>query len=323
MELDSDIVSLDKDLSEAMLRNIEGWDRPTFTQVRQRVLDREIIVPLMEDGEERDKEIFSALPEMYYQTVAAGRAFDLGHLPNEMIVREAKRAGVLLHGNHIDHPFSNAYVLYHTWEGGGSLLLVDPSDWHASTSGRLPPRTFAVAEIQPVTVLGRPLLMMADLGYVAPQSSTGYTGIIIRSALSQLVEKVASNVETLAHLAAPVMAALLLLATDGVAVERIEASVKLNKARAKSRKPAIPPHWRVATADYITAITPRQRQRDGEGGGGHHASPIPHLRRGHLRKLSEYHGGGERWIRDSLVNLKDPDAPLARSFYAMRQAEQR
>jgi hypothetical protein len=114
----------------------------------------------------------------------------------------------------------------------------------------------------------------------------------------------------------PVIAAMLLLATDGVAVDRIPAPDWLNKRRVKAGKPAIPAHWRVRTAEYVTALTaPR---RSGVRGDGHHASPAPHLRRGHPRRLADR----TVWVRDALVNLKDdPGRPLGRAFYALRRGD--
>jgi hypothetical protein len=46
----------------------------------------------------------------------------------------------------------------------------------------------------------------------------------------------------LSGVADPVMACLLLMATDGVATERIEPTAKLNKARAKAGKEPLPGH---------------------------------------------------------------------------------
>jgi hypothetical protein len=118
------------------------------------------------------------------------------------------------------------------------------------------------------------------------------------------------------------MTGLLLLATDGVAVDRIPAPDKLNKHRTKAGKPAIPAHWHVHTGPYVTALTHRD-QRHKNAQGGHHASPVPHLRRGHRRILSAYHGGQTIWVRDAVVNIKDGKelpAGMGRSFYQQKDA---
>lgn len=74
----------------------------------------------------------------------------------------------------------------------------------------------------------------------------------------------------------------LILNTKGVPQEIIEPAAKLNKARARIGKPALLPYTKVDTVTYINALRETERL---EAGGGHHASPRPHLRRAHLRHM--------------------------------------
>ena len=145
----------------------------------------------------------------------------------------------------------------------------------------------------------------------------GYrAGQVIRSALNGS----GTDGAAVGNVMDPVMSCLLLLATDGVEVRTIEAPDKLNKHRLKAGKFAIPSHYAVRTEGYVTALTNRRSRRHGAEQ-GHHASPVPHLRRGHVRHLHEMHGGGTIFVKDAVINLKDPDAPVARSFYQRRQEE--
>jgi len=75
----------------------------------------------------------------------------------------------------------------------------------------------------------------------------------------------------------------LVLNTKGVAQERIEPSEKLNRARAKTGKTLLQPYVKIDTVTYINAR--RETERMEAAGFGHHASPRPHLRRAHLRRL--------------------------------------
>jgi hypothetical protein len=75
----------------------------------------------------------------------------------------------------------------------------------------------------------------------------------------------------------------LVLHTKGVPQERIDPPPKLNKARAKAGKTLLQPYVKVDTVTYINALRETERL---EAGGGHHASPRPHLRRAHLRHLA-------------------------------------
>jgi len=239
----------------------------------------------------------------------------------------------LFAGGHIGHPFTQPYALFHHWEGkageldeaSGCLYVVDPLDWHAHNPD-IAPNSFMVCEAQTVTAFThKKVLVVTDATIVAvhssPTSKTGlaYSGRMYRGMVSK--GSGLSDAEVICNLVDPVMACLLLLATEGVAVDRLEPSPKLNKAREKTGKTPIPPHWKVHTGEYVTALLQRGQRRSTPGD-GHHASPVPHLRRGHIRHMHEMHGGGTRWIADALVNLKDENAPLARSFYQLQRGNE-
>jgi len=99
----------------------------------------------------------------------------------------------------------------------------------------------------------------------------------------------------------PVMTALAILNTKGIVNETIRASDKLNSARRKAGKSIIPPYRKVNSSGYVTALLARQ-ERKGEGKGGTHASPITHIRMGHLRN---YKSGEVSFVRDTIVNASE------------------
>jgi hypothetical protein len=314
-----DLVALDDDASEAMLRTMADWPKPTVQQVRHAILDSRMIVP-SEQGDEH-RPFFTSLPEAFERAVKEGKLFDLGHLPNAVIKSEAKRGGELLAAGHIGHPYQSPYCLYHTWEGGGSLYLVDASDWHAMSKGRMKPNTFLVCEAQGLTVAGQGQLLLGDSAMIEISPDyAGWSGKLVKSAAHRALEVSGlpkpTERESICNLVDPVAAMLLLLATDGVAVDKIEMPFKLNRTRAKNGKPHIPPYWAVRAEHYVTALG--QRGKPGLALGGHHASPRPHLRRGHIRHLQS---GSTVWIKDALVMLKEGqeiDADLGRNFYQQR-----
>lgn len=89
----------------------------------------------------------------------------------------------------------------------------------------------------------------------------------------------------------------MICSTRGIDMRREEAPHKLNAKRAKSNKPPLPAITYVHTARYFEAARNVRL-------GGTHASPVPHLRRGHIR---HYGDGRQVWIRDQLVNCKSRD----------------
>lgn len=330
--------------SAAILRTIEPWRNPTIEQVRNVILDRMVLTPA--EPQNRDQAgLIASMEEAFRIAVAGGRLFDFGYVPNAVLMSESKRAGELFHAGYIGHPFREPYAFFHTWDAdaigtdqerafmrerfgddeaiAGSLYVVDPFDMHAITSGRVDAGTFLVCEAQAVMAVGKRAMLIGDVAYVAvavnPAGRVGYRGRILRGALHTIPGMETGEGPAMASIMDPIMSCLLLLATDGIAVDTVDAPAKLNKHRVKAGKPAIPAHYVVRSGAYVTALSTRRAGRS-EPAAGHHASPVPHLRRGHIRHLHERHGGGVAWIRDAVVNLKDPDAPLARAFYRGRSA---
>lgn len=96
----------------------------------------------------------------------------------------------------------------------------------------------------------------------------------------------------------PVAIMLTVLNTKGVPVTRVEPPPKLNKARAKARKPLLLPYTVVDTSKYYEAAEKAERERM-EALGDHRNSPIGHDRRGHPRRLRN---GQTIWIRPMAIN---------------------
>jgi hypothetical protein len=99
----------------------------------------------------------------------------------------------------------------------------------------------------------------------------------------------------------PPMAMVMYLNTNGVVSERTPAPVALNKSRVKKGKLPIP-------TTHIVRIDPRVLGAGGGSGSGHHASPRPHYRRGHIRRLDE---GRTTWVKACIVagSIQDARVP--------------
>ena len=87
-----------------------------------------------------------------------------------------------------------------------------------------------------------------------------------------------------------IMSFLAALACVNVVPVETPAPTKLNKKRAKRGKKPILSHW--------TLVIKNRNGTVGPGGGGSHASPRLHLRRGHIR---EYKPGSYTWVQPCVV----------------------
>ena len=97
----------------------------------------------------------------------------------------------------------------------------------------------------------------------------------------------------------------LMIATRGTEVRVEVPSRKLQEKRASHGKPPLPYITYVNAEKYYVAVRNTEAR-------GHHASPVPHLRRGHLR---HYASGHTVWIKDMLVNCKSLDEAKPRQEY--------
>lgn len=319
------------EVDSSALRGLDIWDAPSIAGIRDAILTGRIMHMDNPGNPDlgRAKALFSAISNAAFAAIRAGRLFDLGHLPNKTIMSESKRAGDLYGYGHIGHPFREPYVLVHSWEQGTAVYVISPD--------RLKPAggPFIVAELACMRGPGSTgtMLMMADAAKVECTLSDGrwiMVGDFVPAPMRDMIDGISAQGETqeqlLCNLADPVLAAILLLATDGIAVDKIEPSPKLAKARMKNGKPPIPSYWQAHTQAYVTALAARgTRTARPEGTpSGHHASPVPHLRKGHIRHKHEMHGGGTVFVRDALVMLKDGEevaGTLLRSFYSMQNKE--
>ena len=314
--------------------DIEPWPA-TIGQVRDVALARHIVGPNYSpwcgvNRAEADQYAPSMsevdrISEFTCEAVRYGRMIDFGFLPNEAIKQGGKRGGPLWSRGFIGMPFIEPWVLYHTWEDGSAVYMVNPY------GDRPTGNSWEVVELQCSIIQGTRMLCIGDRGlfkfpdepiidwnkfgaYLMPNTIRYMPGDIGR----QINNGDSPAGSAAGNIGDPVMLALMILNTRNIERETIRAPAKLNKARLKNRREPIPPYDVVHSAPYVTAIANRRSRARGEDQGGHHASPIPHLRIGHPR---EYASGRTIFIRDTLVNAGDQarDAFLNRSHYEVKR----
>src|ERR1044072_5765344 len=325
---------------EFNLEDMDHW-QATIEQFRDACMEGRIVAVNLPSVDEcfwfRSDELSETITKVH-SAVTSGRLIDCGHLPNEMIKIGGKRGGAMYNHGLLAHPFHEPWLLFHSWEEGVSGYLIELLD------GRPAGGATRIIELNPMQVQHEKVLsagdvVMMDFSMDDEMRSERFTGGS-RPATWRLAFPAMSNGldpmrAAMNNWLDPCVAALLLLHTDGVSVERIEPPAKLNRARIKSRKPPLPARLRIDSGPYVTALLARRHRRS-EPQGGHHASPIPHVRFGHWRYFQDglqprtaLRVEGERapWrirIRDALVNVKDEArAAFMRSHYAVRRTPDR
>lgn len=310
---------------EADLRSVGEW-KPTVAQAREAILKNRIVAPdflsmmggkvdpMAKDFLPRQNEV-DLICEQSHEAVRLGRMIDFGHLSNATIKAGSARGGPLWNSDALVMPFSQPWILYHTWEEGPSVYLVSP--------GENPGDAFEICEFSAMTFdeAGK-LLAVGDRGLFERSHNDGYAVRVIPATYRYLpgahefFGDTTPELAAASNLADPLMAALLILNTRNIRRETIKVKDSLNKARARSGKPPIPPYDMVHSAPYVTAMNGGNARARGVDRGGTHASPIPHIRRGHMR---HYDNGKASFVRDTLVNVEDKArANFLRTHYEVK-----
>jgi hypothetical protein len=234
-------------------------------------------------------------------TIADGRMIDFGFIPNEVIKQESLRSRTMFEAGELQHPYED-WVAVTSWEGGfnGYFFSVDPNK---------PNSTFCI-EMYGVTIPDAlDIVLIYD---VIKIDANGIGDTIVQPGKTIIPEYDEDQVQAEARGANcldPLVTMLRILADASVPVTDHPEPVKLNKRRAKQGKFPIPAHASVDVRDYITAFRAGPVVKTSKG--GHHASPIAHTRREHMRRLMS---GRFVHVRSSKVNWRD-NAEMHRLFY--------
>lgn len=323
---------------QAALGDMTEW-HPTVGQMREVMMRQGVIGTGMLEGmlasdirmyAPTQREV-GMVADACVEACRSGRLIDFGHWTNQTVIYSGARGGPLYAKGMIGHPFGLPYILRHTWEGGVAAYLVVPMEPDKLAGGE-----FEAVELQPLRLRGDTVMMIGDRIIFqptdTPSSETRWKRYRCAAVPSlwrfgphaEWTNKDATGKDQDPGTAAggnvldPVAGALLILSTRGIVRETVRFSEKLQKARAKHGKPPIPPYDLVNSTPYVTAIENRRKKGRSMPKGGTHASPIPHLRMGHLRTNPS---GRVSFVRDSLVNMTEATKQAwqsGRSHYEVR-----
>lgn len=254
-------------------------------------------------------DVFQSVMNSVEDAIMEGRMIDFGRVPNSVLKAESLRARAAFEGGDLAHPFADGWVGTMSWEGGFNAYYVKPS-----------PTVLLVFELYGVETTKGPAVMLYD-GVAIDVRGPGDTRCtpvplvseLSRTPLPEGKTRMQFDTERAANALDPLVTMLRFLADASIPVDPVVPPVRLNKARLKRGKAAIPAHTVVHTADYVTTLLhPHQGGHASQG--GHHASPVAHFRRSHLRRIA-----ADRvvQVRSSKVNWRSGDE-MHRLFYQVK-----
>jgi len=256
----------------------------------------------------------------YFWTAMANRIksaqqFQFGTVSDKRIKEEAARAGPLIAGGHLDLPYESViynYTLAPDDDLGPEFqherikfctlaCRMDP----ALLSNPLPGpfyigADFLFAPTEAFHVIRKyAMILTAGVGFQANDLQNKWVGEVIDLPTHK------DSPFNLVSVADGIASLSMILATRGIELTRKEPSERVQRSRARKNKNLLPTVTHVNTQKYYHAIENAEK--------GHHASPVPHLRRGHIRRLGE---DRTTWVRDCIVNCRTlDDASKARDHY--------
>jgi hypothetical protein len=289
-----------------MLQHLADWPMRSTERFRNAMMGGTMVAinPLLGMNEEHEVEF---LRDLMRRAVAEGRMIDFGFLPNELIKVESVRSRRMFEAGEFVHPYET-WVAVTSWEGGFNGYFIAP---HPSWQGAV-----LVIELYGLTMPGNvDAVMIYDMvsikvegvedTRVSPTQMVHPDGKLFTESEAERRARGSNSLD-------PLVTMLRLLADASIPVIPKPAPDKLNKARAKHGKTPIPAHTHVNTKDYVAHFLQARHERH-SAGQGHHASPMAHWRRAHLRTLAS---GRVVPVKSSKVNWRDNEE-LHRLFYKM------
>lgn len=232
--------------------------------------------------------------EAFSATIQHAHHFDFGNVEAERFRSEGRRAATLMEQGHLSIPFSSVVFWYNVEVEGYTHRVATlvtrvkdvKHDWFLIAD-------FYKSDAQTHTMLDpdhqfkHSYVLEAAGWFKADPDEKKWMGIMMdtmvdlenRPALEQQAASLADGVSVLS----------LILNTKGVPRRVEEPTAKLQQIRQQGGKLPLP---------TVTHIDVRYYRKADKNSQGTHASPVPHLRRGHIRRLHDR----EIWINDTLVN---------------------
>jgi hypothetical protein len=271
-----------------------------------------------------------------YGRVRMAQVFDFGVVPDATIRRESVRAAPLLVDGYLDIPFDTVLFRYrfvpevrvtetfrnefpdvadwaeflnqmHDFQNFETLVIRrGEREWDVCDFVQLVPAMLGALDLRiPAGVRAFEPVSAARIRAIRlPDGTPGFESS--RSWMPMQNPTPNAEKAMAAGLADTIAAFCLIANARGVPQEYVPAPRKLNVKRERAGNPPLPAVTFIRTEVYCAAAHNTDR-------GGTHASPVPHLRRGHRRTLAS---GRVTWVRDTVVNCRSrEEAAASRDHY--------
>lgn len=276
--------------------------------------------------------------ELFAKAMIEAEVFSFGHLHDNKLVSESFRGSEFYAADHLRLPFRSVVYWYDVTLDQERMKLaserlrnappgpaptqryvtiaLDTDAWGATPKGSRGILACDWLDADTEDLLSeyarrpreaRSMFLLASAGYFAVQPGDArWHGNLI--APLRLPSK-DLEADALGALGDGVIGLSMILCTRGIGLRVEEASAKLNAKRARSGKDPLPRVTHVDAEMYYRAM-------ENTASGGSHASPVPHLRRGHIRRYAD---GNSTWIRDCLVNCRTATEASKRDHYEIER----
>lgn len=263
------------------------------------------------------------------------QTFEFGELPNKRIRELASRAGPLMAAGFMDLPYQAVVYWYSLApdDGEAPLRMVTlATHMDAETSAKiydmkerpgslLMAADFAEMELPEKDKGVAQRLMLVAAGAFRTSATVGaWEGNLLEAVAMEepSQQKISSALVSVADGTA---ALSLLLSTKGVEIRTEVPARKLQQKREHAGRHPLPTVTYVMTKRYLDAVRNTEIR-------GTHSSPVPHLRRGHLRHYTAGEKASGRafqertiWIKDMVINCTSLDEAQSRDHYEVKKDE--
>jgi len=251
--------------------------------------------------------------------VTAAQVFEFGDIEDSKIIKDAPRAAELISNKYLDLPFNSVIYWYtlntevHSPNRMATIIvkgIIENSQFYFIADFRK--LSYDELQVYQKTINNNKCAyILAGAGYLNPDmGNNAWSGDIISvpDGLTKYHSLLECKNITASSLGDGMSYLSLLVATKGIPRNTETPSAKLQAKRKSNNKYPLSSVTYIDTHYYSRAVNNTDSKLT-------HASPVPHLRRGHIRN---YQDGQKVWIKDTIVNCVSAEEISSRNMYKVK-----